>query len=412
MQALLYSVIAEFVSRPVNQAASYAASREPHRVAVGVVVATVALGERSPSELPAPDDQGLFQEPARLEILDQSRDRPVDFPRRRVVPPRDLAMVVPFFLVAAVRALHEPHAPLDQPSRDQALPSEVACRRIVHTVEPARGLGLPVRGQRLGRLHLHAERQLERLDASFDFGLVPLAEGVPSVYLLQHVQLVALLLGSQVLADQMLDRLALDALDRLGRVADRRALEGRWQERRTPILLPAVPEGRLDRDESGQVPILGSEAVQHPRPDAGTREVERAGMQLQHRAAMVHGVADHRAHHAEVVSARAHMREQTADRGSALAVRLEFERRSHQAADFVRWREGDLALDRQRLAFVQLQARLGVEGVQVRGPAMHEEKDDVLRFRGEVRGFRRGGIGSVRPFLLGEQGVEAECRES
>src|SRR5207248_1702097 len=61
--------------------------------------------------------------------------------------------------------LHEAHAPFDEPSRHEALPAEDFRRRVVQAVQALRRLGLPIDAERIRRLRLHAERQLEGLNA-------------------------------------------------------------------------------------------------------------------------------------------------------------------------------------------------------------------------------------------------------
>jgi len=81
------------------------------------------LRDRLPAEFTAPDDERLVQKAAALQISEQRGDRPVDFGSvdGQIL---FLALVsVPVFLLMAAAGieLHEPHAPLDQPPRDQAL---------------------------------------------------------------------------------------------------------------------------------------------------------------------------------------------------------------------------------------------------------------------------------------------------
>ena len=64
----------------------------------------------------------------------------------------------------AVPELHEAHAALEQPPRDQRLPAVHARRRTARRIV----LRLAADVERLGRLHLHAEGQLERLDARLE----------------------------------------------------------------------------------------------------------------------------------------------------------------------------------------------------------------------------------------------------
>ena len=72
---------------------------------------------------------------------------------------------------------------------------------------------------------------------------------------------------------------------------------------------------------------------------------------------------------------RADVREQLADLHAALAVLLERERRSHQRAGLALG--GDRAAG-QRLAVVLVEHRLGIEAVDLRQAAVHEQEDDAL----------------------------------
>ena len=80
------------------------------------------------------------------------------------------------------------------------------------------------------------------------------------------------------------------------------------------------------------------------------------------------------------------VREKLADRDAALAVLLEFERRAQQVAGLAR---NDARLgERQGLAVVAIEERLVIEGVDLRGAAMHEQEDDALGPRGKMRRAR------------------------
>ena len=79
----------------------------------------------------------------------------------------------------------------------------------------------------------------------------------------------------------------------------------------------------------------------------------------------------------------ADVREQVADRRAALAAGPELPRRGERLAVVVEL--GRLRLHLEGLAVLPVQARLGVEGVHLRGPALHEEEDDAPGLRRVVR---------------------------
>ena len=84
----------------------------------------------------------------------------------------------------------------------------------------------------------------------------------------------------------------------------------------------------------------------------------------------------------------ADVREELADLDAALAVLLELERRRERRAGAPL----GLQRDRQRLAGVLRERRLGVERVDVRRAAVHEQVDDALRLGGKRRLLRRERI--------------------
>ncbi len=115
------------VGLAVTEPQLHTAARQPHRVAVRILIATglraldVALHARCAAELAAPDDERVFKQPARIEVFEQSGDRPVDFAREfRVLRPQ-IAVLVP----VPVRDLDETHAALRTSPRQQALTAEL-----------------------------------------------------------------------------------------------------------------------------------------------------------------------------------------------------------------------------------------------------------------------------------------------
>ena len=104
---------------------------------------------------------------------------------------------------------------------------------------------------------------------------------------------------------------------------------------------------------------------------------------------MVRHVGVHRADDADVVDARGGMREQLAHLDAALAVALKLERRREGGAGLALGRQVGR---RQRLAGELVEHRLGVKGIDVRWPTVHEQMDDALGLTGKMRrlGRQRG----------------------
>ena len=105
-------------------------------------------------------------------------------------------------LALAVPDLHEAHAALDQPAGDQNLPGLHA--GAVHVADVLR---LAADVERLGRLGLHAEAKLERLDAGFERGIVLPRLQVARVEPVQQVELLALLRRRDAIVADVLDQL-------------------------------------------------------------------------------------------------------------------------------------------------------------------------------------------------------------
>ncbi len=122
------------------------------------MVAAVVLGEGRASELASPHHQRILQQPAGLEVGQQSGDRLVHLAGVLSVQSRQIAMLVP---LVTVPAAHHPYTLLHQPAGQQQLPAVVVGALVVQTVEPSGGFRFPLDIQDLRGVHLHAEGQLE-----------------------------------------------------------------------------------------------------------------------------------------------------------------------------------------------------------------------------------------------------------
>ena len=124
-----------------------------------------ALGTGRAAELGAPDDDRLVEQPALLEVLEQSGDGQVDLGRELAVVGLDAGVSVPgAAAAAAVEDLHEPHAALDQPTGRQAQRAERTRRVAIEAVECLRRRPFFSELERFGHRGLHAEGQLIGLD--------------------------------------------------------------------------------------------------------------------------------------------------------------------------------------------------------------------------------------------------------
>ncbi len=129
------------------------------------------------------------------------------------------------------------------------------------------------------------------------------------------------------------------------------------------------------------------EPVGDPRPHAGALQAAVAAVHQHERRLMVGHVGVHRADDAHVVDVPlGRAGEELADLDAALAVLLERERRAQGRAGLALGAEGRPG---KRLAVVLRQQRLGIKGVDLRRSTVHEQVDDLLGSRGEMRRLRR-----------------------
>ena len=213
----------------------------------------------------------------------------------------------------------------------------------------------------------------------------------------------------------MLNGVVLDVrhLDRV--VADGSPLIGARQKAGMPVPGPAVVVGGLDFNVTGQVLVLGSQAVKDPGTHAGQGEVERSGVELEQGRPMVHALAHHGANHAELVGVGSHLSKEIADRNAALTVAAEGEGRLHESAQIL-GSELERQLEGDGFAVVLLQPGLGVEGVDLGRAAVHEHEDDPLGPGAEVgklgseRVVRRGA--GQQAAVLRQQSLQSQGSES
>ena len=93
--------ITEFVSCAVDRATFDSPAGHPDCKSERVMIAPVAtLGERSSTELAAPDDQCLVKQTSLLQVMNQSRDWLIDRPRILRVPIDQVCVLVPAVSVA------------------------------------------------------------------------------------------------------------------------------------------------------------------------------------------------------------------------------------------------------------------------------------------------------------------------
>ena len=176
--------------------------------------------------------------------------------------------------------------------------------------------------------------------------------------------------------------------------ADHRGLMRGGQPGAGEILHAAVGNPVVvQQDVAGQFFVFGPQAIRDPGADAGRRADAAAGVQQQVLLAVQRRFADHAADHAQFVGARGDVRQQIADPQSRLAALLELPQALQPLAAWTGALRTGVGFQLGRLAVPLGQLGLGIERVDVRNAAVHEQKDHVLGPRREMRarrpGFRR-----------------------
>src|SRR4029077_1233971 len=119
----------------------------------------------------------------------------------------EVAMLVPRLKAAAgVVELHEPYAPLDEASRQQALAAERLGLLPPDAVEVLHPVRLPRQVEGVGGLHLHAVGQLEGLDAGRGTTVSAAFRRVEAVQETQGVEFPALTARRDLVVLQIADR--------------------------------------------------------------------------------------------------------------------------------------------------------------------------------------------------------------
>ena len=197
-------------------------------------------------------------------------------------------------------------------------------------------------------------------------------------------------------------------------VADRRSLAVRGQERSSPVVHASVGKRWADRDKGGQILILRSQSVNHPRPHARPNELIGARVELQQGAAMRRVRTVNGTQNAKVVNVLCDVGKQLAYRQAALTVLMKLPGRLQQVALLAE--RDSRKIKRQRFAVVPIQQRLGVERVDMGRSSLHEQKDHTLGSRSEVRRlgrqWTRGFAGDRLTGLGAEHRGEGEISES
>ena len=130
----------EIVRRSIRQTAANSTARQPHRESRGMMIATVSvLDRRCSPKLRAPDNERVLQQTAASQVREQTRNRFVDPGTFLHQPLIVLRVVVPGVVG---RNLNVADSLFGKLAGEQALPSEVIGRFLVHAIQFERFLRL------------------------------------------------------------------------------------------------------------------------------------------------------------------------------------------------------------------------------------------------------------------------------
>ena len=374
-------------------------------IAAVVLRLDLALAVNGAPELTAPDDQGVFQQSPRLEILNQRRARLVGILALFAKALGQIAVLIP----AAMVKLDETRPALGHAAREQTVVGEAAGLLHVRPVEVERRLGFIRDIHQLRHRGLHPKRHLILLDPRRGLRIL-IRFALLRVQLCHAIEHSAAFRGIDagwVRQEQ----------HRVAAAAKLHALIFAGQEARTPKpgverLIAFLAVGNHD-DERGKILVLRAETVAQPRPHARTARLLESCLDEGDRRVMIDRLGVDRLDDGNVVRDARDVRQQFTDPRAGLAVLRELEHRLHDRERALpRGHARDaLAVSHGcgQLRLVQLlQRRLVVEQVHLRRSARHEEVDDALGFWREMR-ITKDGLPRVR--LRSERGKQVRIQQ-
>ena len=169
---------------------------------------------------------------------------------------------------------------------------------------------------------------------------------------------------------------------------------GPAEESRQPAVFPergaavVVAVRVAEHDVGGQVLVERAQAVAHPRAEGRPAGEDFSRVDAAQPLRVVVVVAHHRADETDVVGHRADVRQQLGQFHSALAVLPKAEGRAHQQIGLAT-RLKALDMLRMPLAAALLQLGLGIEQIDLAGPAVLHQQNDRLRPSRKMAGPRR-----------------------
>ena len=380
------------VGHAIAMAGFYATAGHPHGESVWIVVASVAALEGGgAAEFAAQDDEGFFEETARLEVGEEAGDGAIDFRGEAGMIIGEIFVLIPI----RMSDLDEADTAFTEATSEETLSGEGGGVRIIEAVEFFGEGRFAVDVHGIWGLGLHAEGEFEGGDAGLEDGIGGRLGEVLAVDGVEEIELGALADGVVMGIVEILDGGLF-----YGHIAsDGGALVDSGEEGAGPVADSAVAEGWVDREEAGEVLIFGTEPIRNPRAEAGADEGIGTGVEFEQGAPVsfvgaVDGFDD-----TEIVGAGPDEGKEVTDHGAAFGAGAEFPGRFSEVGGFGKLDAG--FFEGQGFSVIADEGGFVVEGIDVGGTAVHEEKDDAFGawsesgdLAGEWMGGFAGGGGS------------------
>ena len=376
-------VVAEVVGFAEGEAGFDAGAGEPLAEAAGVVVAAgaVALGVGGAAEFAAPPDEGVFEEAALFEVLQQAGDGFVDG-EGVVFVLGHVGVLVPSGVVGVVGVvdLDEADAGFGEAAGHEALAAEVVGGGFVDAVEFFGGGGFGVDVEGVGGVGLEAPGEFVGLDDGFDFLLLGGDLGALELLLVEAAEEVELAVFGGGAEGGVLEVFDASFFGGLAGAAEGGALVAGGEEGGAVVAGAAVGEAGGDGDEAGEVFVFGAEAVVDPGTHGGADEVGGAGVEEEGGGAVGDAFGVHAFDEAEVVGHAGHVGEEVGGPEAGLAALFEFPEGFHDAhgGAFAGFGDGAGVVEVEGDAVVLEELGFVVEGVDVGDATGHEEEDDAF----------------------------------
>ncbi len=369
MDGVFGDVEPEVIGRADGLTGLDTATGHPHAEGLGVMIAATTAAEGGTGfdhgcapEFTAPDDEGVVEEPALFQIVDQRGTRLIGLAAFPAQAAFDIAMVVP----TAVVHTDESHAALEHTPGEEAVAGVGWLARLdtVH-VEDMFGLALDV--HQLGRAGLHAIGEFVIVDACLDLGVARFAELLPVQFLDER--------NGFALHDRVDAFGAGHVQNGIALITEEHTLVRGGHKSAAPILrATGATIARREYDEARKIIAFAAEAIGRPCAHGRSPEDRRSGVHENLcgrviKLRRVHGPDD-----GHVISDLREVRHELTKFRARFAVLLKLEGRAH---------ERGVALNKcvalilhdffgDRLAVVLTEDRLGIEEIDMARRTGHE----------------------------------------